>query len=107
LTGCLTSRLLLIGIAYHVLHKHTKYSNFLALFALVIGIGFWSIYLTNSRQTGRETFGEKIWWNQLRPVHGTLWIAFAILAFKKKSWAWMLLLVDMVIGLIAFTKHHF
>ena len=27
----------------------------------------------NLRKTGLEVFGDKIWWNNLRPIHGILY----------------------------------
>jgi len=75
--------------------------------AFIIGIGFLYIYFTGSRQTGPEVFGEKIWWNDLRPLHGMLWISFAILASIKNKNAWILLLTDVIIGFITFIGFEF
>ena len=35
------------------------------------------IELGDYRKTGKEVFGSKIWWNDLRPVHASLYILFA------------------------------
>jgi hypothetical protein len=35
--------------------------------AILPAIGFMYIYLTDSRKTGQEVFGQKIWWNHLQP----------------------------------------
>ena len=58
LVGCIGIRSLFVIIA--------KYIN-ASYLALLPAIGFMYIYLTGSRKTGPETFGEKIWWNNLRP----------------------------------------
>ena len=81
----------------------------MALAAIAIAVGFWTIYLTGARRTGPEVFGKPIWWNSLRPVHGTLYGAFAIMALNPSTSkdAWKLLALDWVIGLGAFVKRHF
>ena len=73
---------------------------------MVPAIGFIYIYLTNSRQTGAEVFGGKIWWNNIRPIHGLLYGMFAYNAIKQNSGAYKYLLVDVIIGLISFLMHH-
>ena len=70
-------------------------------------IGFFYIFLTKSRQTGQEVFGEKIWWNNIRPIHGLLYILFAIFAIQKKSFSWIFLLIDVILGLSSFLIHHY
>ena len=74
--------------------------------ALIPAIGFFTIYFGKLRKTGAEVFGERIWWNDLRPVHGFLYALFAILALQRNTKAWIVLLVDVAIGLTAFIMHH-
>ena len=66
LIGCIGVRTLFVIIAKYI---NTKYFKYLGYIALLPAIGFMYIYLTGSRKTGAETFGEKIWWNDLRPIH--------------------------------------
>jgi hypothetical protein len=99
LIGCIGSRFLFVII--------TKYSpiQYLPIFgyiALVPMFGFFYIYLTGSRKTGVEVFGDKIWWNNLRPIHGLLYGLFAYNAINKNSNSWIYLLVDVIFGLISF-----
>ena len=77
------------------------------LLGLIPAIGFSYIYLTGSRKTGPEVFGEKIWWNDLRPVHAAFHFAFAFMAFYKQSYSYVPLLMDVVIGTVAFMLFHF
>jgi len=79
-------------------------NNILLIFTL---LGFFFIYFTGIRKTGTETFGNKIWWNSLRPLHGFLYLLFAILFYQNKPYAWMVLLADVVIGLSAFLIFHY
>mgnify|MGYP001558604715 FL=1 len=74
--------------------------------AIIPAIGFLLIYFGNLRKTGAEVFGEKIWWNNLRPLHGLLWGLFAYYAMQNNNDAWKILLLDTLIGLFSFSKFH-
>jgi hypothetical protein len=63
-------------------------------------IGFLYLFFTGTRKTG--AFGEKVWWNNLRPVHALLYLLFAYNAIQGKRNAWVYLLVDALIGLVSF-----
>ena len=104
LIGCIGTRSLFVIIAKYVNTQYLKYMGYLALLP---AIGFIYIYLTGSRKTGPETFGEKIWWNNLRPVHSMLYFLFAYNAINGNKQAWIYLLVDVLFGLISFLIHHY
>jgi len=78
----------------------------MSYFAIVISIGFFYLFLSGSRTTGTETFGDKIWWNNLRPVHGLLYLLFALFAYNENKHAWIFLLIDVILGLISFITFH-
>ena len=80
---------------------------YLGYLALLPVIGFIYIFATDSRQTGAEVFGEKIWWNNLRPVHAVLYGLFAYNAITGNKNAWIYLLVDVIIGLFSFIIFHY
>ena len=102
--GCISIRLLFVYIAKTV---DKSYLPILGLLALIPAIGFFYIFFTNSRETGPEVFGEKIWWNNLRILHGLLYLIFAILAITIQSYAWIPLLIDVSIGLLSFLYFHY
>jgi hypothetical protein len=104
LFGCIFIRSLFVIIVKYI---NKKYLPYLGLLALLPAFGFIIIYLGNYRKTGREVFGGKIWWNNLRPVHGSLYILFSLLAFKKNSYAWVPLFIDVLIGIISFFIYHY
>jgi hypothetical protein len=87
---------------YHYKIWNLKYLGYVALLP---AIGFMYIYLLGYRKTGPETFGDKIWWNDLRPIHSMLYFLFAYNAIKGNKQAWMYLLVDVIFGLIKFLMH--
>jgi len=75
-------------------------------FAAAISIGLFSVYLTGIRNACPESGSNgPCWWNNLRPLHGSLYALFVILALQKNPYAWYILVLDVVIGLIAFTLH--
>ncbi len=103
LFGCLIVRSLLVILAKQI---NIKYLPWLGILALIPAIGFFTIYIRKSRLTGPEVFGEKIWWNSLRPIHGLLYLLFAWFAIQKQSFAWIFLLIDVIIGFTVFLLHH-
>ena len=104
LIGCIGTRSLFVIIAKYVNTQYLKYMGYLALLP---AIGFIYIYLTGSRKTGAETFGEKIWWNKLRPIHSILYFLFAYNAIIGNKQAWIYLLGDVLFGLTSFVIHHY
>jgi hypothetical protein len=104
LIGCIGIRFLFVVIAKYIDIKYLPYLGYLALLPT---IGFLYIFLTGSRKTGPETFGNKIWWNNLRPIHATLYFLFAYNAIIGNKQAWIYLLADVVFGLISFLVHHY
>ena len=104
LIGCMGAR---IGLTYAA-YRFPKFLPWLGIFALTISIGFAMIYINGWRKTGIEVDGETIWWNDLRPVHAFMYGLFALMAFKGlKEHAWKVLLLDTIIGFLAFAYHHF
>ena len=104
LIGCIGVRFLFVIIAKYISTKYLKYLGYLALFP---AIGFMYIYLTGARKSHVGAFGEKIWWNHLRPVHSILYFLFAYNAIIGNKRAWVYLLVDVSIGLISFLIQHY
>jgi len=104
LIGCIGTRSLFVYVAKNT---NAKYLPLLGYLALLPAIGFIYIYLTGSRKTGGEVFGEKIWWNDLRPIHSLLYFLFSYNAIIGNNKAWIYLLVDVIFGLISFLIFHF
>jgi hypothetical protein len=100
LIGCIGMRSL---FAYAASIASVGVLRVMGWLALLPAIGFMYIYLTGARKTGAEVFGEKIWWNSLRPVHSALYFAFAWMAINGvRGMAWKVLVADVVLGLSAF-----
>lgn len=100
--GCILSRATIVVLA-------SRYPREMAVPTLIAAIGFFIIYILGLRKTGIETNGEPIWWDWLRPVHAALFAGFAFVAYSQDNLrykAWVLLAIDLFIGVIAWSKHH-
>jgi hypothetical protein len=103
LIGCIGMRSL---FAYVAKIANIGLLRVMGWIALIPTVGFMYIYLTGARKTGAEVFGEKIWWNSLRPVHAALYFVFAWLAINGvRGMAWKVLAADVVLGLSAFAAN--
>jgi hypothetical protein len=87
--------------------NNIDYLPIMGIFSFVISFGFIYIYANNKRQSGNEVFGDKIWWNDLRPIHGLLYLLFGICALNKNPNSWIILLFDVMIGLFSFLYFHY
>jgi hypothetical protein len=104
LFGCIGTRSLFVYLAKNV---NTTYLQYMGYLSILPAIGFFYLFLTGSRKTGAEVFGDKIWWNDLRPIHGILYLLFAYNAINGNTFAWIYLLVDVIIGLVSFLSFHY
>jgi hypothetical protein len=102
--GCLGIRILIVYLAKTFNKTYLQYMGYLSILP---AIGFFYLYLTDSRKTGAEVFGDKIWWNNLRPIHGVLYLLFAYNAINGNKNSWIYLLIDVIIGFISFLTFHY
>ena len=105
LIGCMGARLALVYIAYTI---PLKWLPYMGMLAIVPALGFTIIYLGGLRKTGAEVFGERIWWNDLRPLHALLYGLFAYFALRKEQdVAWRILLLDVCVGFTAWVWNRY
>jgi len=97
LFGCLPIRILIV-IFCKSLSKEAL--PIFAWFSLLISLGFLSVY--NRRMTGIETNNKPIWWNEFRPVHACLYFLAFVYAIQQKSYSWIPLAVDVLLGFLLF-----
>lgn len=102
--GCLGSRFF---IAYLAKVINSTYLQMMGYIALIPAMGFLLIYVFGLRKTGMEVSGEKIWWNNYRPIHSLDYFIFAYLAISKSNNAWKMLFMDAVLGLILYLNHYY
>lgn len=104
LIGCIGTR---TAIALYAKYTSDAILSIMGYLALLPAIGFMIIYLTGARRRGAEVFGERIWWNNLRPIHSLLYFAFAYMAINKHRKAWIALAIDVLMGFVSFIGHHY
>jgi hypothetical protein len=102
--GCIGLRLLLTYVAKTSVNPVTQRS--LSIITGVIALGFLTIYLFDLRKTGAEVGGKEIWWNNLRPIHGLLYGVFSVATYIQNPNAWMILLLDTIVGLFSYLSHY-
>lgn len=106
LIGCMGSRFLLTYISKII---KSEYIMYISIITGIIGLGFIYIYLFGNEIADKQlewTGDKKIWWNDLRIVHGSLYLLFSYMVFNQNKDAWLILLVDTIIGLISWIKYH-
>lgn len=104
LFGCIPARLFLVFVAKY---GDKTIRNILSVITFIIATGFLIIYFGGFRKTGLETGGDKIWWNDLRPIHAILYYSFSIGNYINYKNAWQILLFDVFIGLSSFIIFHY
>lgn len=102
LLGCVLVRVAIVVVAARVA---LDWLPLLGLAAAVGGIGLIRAYALNTDAPG-AVFGSRPWWNGLRPVHGALYLAFAVLAVARVRLAWTVLAADVALGVAAFVAHY-
>lgn len=101
--ACLAVRTSLAWVAKTAAPERLRLLGYLALLP---AIGFFFLWATGARNTGPEVFGNggRIWWNAWRPLHGTLYLLFAVAAIRNKIFAWLFLLADVLLGAFVFLR---
>jgi hypothetical protein len=103
LIGCIGTR---AAFAYAAKVVAPTTLQILGALALIPVIGWFYIIFIGERNTGPEVLGGRIWWKNLRIIHMLLYLLFAVLALMKRDDAWIVLAVDVMLGLIFFLAHH-
>lgn len=91
---CFVVRVLLVVGAYKLRTKPIDWINYLITsISLVVSFGF--IY-NDIRGKKCGFFGNPRYWSGVS--HGIMWIIFAILFSTVPRWAWIILLLDIIVG---------
>ena len=101
---CIFIRFIFIYGAYSAI-QHNKYYNLFAGFYYILGFGSLYHWITNAREKGG--FNQPIWWNYLRPVHGTLYIIAAYFIYQKNLLFIPILLLDTLVSIDGHVRYHY
>jgi hypothetical protein len=91
-------------MAYTAKRINGKYLPIMGYLAALPALGFAYVYISGNRKEGG--FGQKAWWNDLRPVHAILYGLFSWNAINKRAGSWKFLFADAIFGLISFLIYH-
>ena len=123
LIACIPVRFLIVGIAFYVsyvsyqnntiLSRDTMFNKLLTknliknifyLMTFMIGLGFIYIFISKKKY---GAFGGKAWWFHLRIIHGINYLLYTYLAVNNYKNAFLILLFDVLIGILAFIINYF
>jgi len=102
--GCITTRLLIVYITKTIDKDYLPYLGYIALIPAIVWV---YLFVFDKRKTGPEVFNQKIWWNNIRPIHAIFYFLFAYNAINKNKNSYIYLLMDVIFGLIMFLLQHF
>ena len=104
LIGCMSVRIFFVYLAKNI---SPIFLQFMGVIALFISIGFMNTALFKYKKGDIGAFGGKVWWNDMRVFHSLTYALFSYLAItKNQELAWKILLLDVLVGLGAFTIHY-
>ena len=102
LVGCIGVRTLITYLAYIATTPYLRYMGYIAILPV---LGNLYLFVKNTRKT--TTLGHPLWWNPIRPIHALLYGLFAYNAIQGNHRAWIYLLLDVMIGLLAFVHNEY
>lgn len=102
LLGCIPVRLLVTFIAKIA---NLTVLRILGILFLIPATGI-TYYAISGTRNNVGAFGEKVWWNSMRPVHAILFFCFAYYAIIGNKCAYVYLLIDTIMSLFSFLYFH-
>lgn len=101
---CIILRILIAYFTLYSLNNETL-RLITSLILLCISVGFLYQYLTKYRING--AFGQKIWWDYMRPFHVMMYMYASYLTFNNNKYVFFVLLLDVFIGTLSFINNHY
>ena len=82
--------------------------NFLRAMGCVFLIPMFGFFIRHASYDTSQVgaFGGNVWWNKMRLVHALMYRTFGILAIAGFPQAYVILVIDVVLGTIATTNHY-
>ena len=104
--GCILTRLLIAYLAYILPPHLLQYMGYITLIPAFSFIYMYIFSLKKSKNS-KGFFKGNIWWKDLRPLHGVLYLLFSIYAIRKKTFAYKVLLLDTSIGGLSWILNYY
>ena len=76
-------------------------------FTLIAGLWFLYAFIIKPYTYAKVIKTTKVWWQDIRILHACTYLVFSYLAINKQQNAWIVLMIDVFIGLYAFLFHHY
>ena len=104
---CIGGRLAFALLArYIIIYDTSKFANSaLILLSIIVASALLSHFLFDTRQVAIEA-GGLVWWNAIRPIHASIFILFAAYSTRGYTFAWMFLIMDLIVGIIAWCYNY-
>lgn len=99
---CIMIRLSLAYGVYIVYKLPIRYV--FIVFYLLLSIG--ELYQNRVKTRKIGAFNNKVWWDNLRPIHALLFLCTSIGLFYKYKYSYMFLLLDTFIGIVGYITNH-
>ena len=93
---CILVRVFIAYLAFLSYNSNLRY--ILVAFLFTVSIVLTYLYITKRRKIG--AFGQKIWWDFLRPIHAILFFISGVLLSTKVKETYIILLISAFIGII-------
>ena len=93
---CILVRVFIAYLAFLSYNSNLRY--ILVAFLFTVSIVLTYLYITKQRKIG--AFGQKIWWDFLRPIHAILFFISGVLLSTKVKETYIILLISAFIGII-------
>jgi len=97
---CIAVRIIIAYVAYLATPPYLRYMGYIAILPILDHL---YLFFKDTRKKG--FFGGEVWWNYVRPIHVVLYTLFAYNAIQGNHQAWIYLLLDVLVGLLAFAHH--
>lgn len=91
---CIISRLIISFISFKF-QNNKNVMIFLSVIYFILGTGLIYNFLVKTRKVG--AFNNKVWWDNLRPIHSFLFLSFSYLAIYHQEHSWKPLFLDSII----------
>ena len=78
---CVPVRLLLAYSISQLKPEYLKYIGYIT--SIISGLFIISYFNFNSDKKNRGVFGGKLWWNDMRAIHGCIYLLFSLFAIKN------------------------
>ena len=95
---CILVRCVIIYMTYlSLIYENINISLFFSGLYFILGTGSLYHYMSKYRKKG--AFGQSIWWDAFRPLHGILFLTASYLIYNRNLYFVSVLILDTMVGI--------